>query len=105
MYRVTPDVGSTKVNDINNIRPMNFDKEKYKYSNHLFNCLFFLFSFSKIVSPQRNTLDSFVIKKAPKKYFDDPILKDETNQTLSRKRTIDDYMSKDIKPSPKRLKK
>lgn len=28
MYRVTPNVGSTKTNDMNNIRPINTDKEK-----------------------------------------------------------------------------
>ncbi len=70
--------------------------------------MIFLFYFSKIVSPNRNTLDSFVIKKAPKKYFEDHILKDESNKILSRKRTqgaIDDYMHKDTKPTVKRFKK
>jgi len=71
--------------------------------------LFIYFSYSsEIISTNRNTLDSFVIKKAPKKYFDDPILKDESNQISSRKRTqgvIDDYMSKDTKPQVKRFKK
>jgi len=90
MYRVTPNVGSTKVNDINNIRPINLDKE------------------NKIVSPNRNTLDSFVIKKAPKKYFEDSVFTDETNKPSSHKRTqgaIDDYMHKASKPPAKRFKK
>ncbi|UJR13733.1 hypothetical protein I4U23_000743 [Adineta vaga] len=90
MYRVTSNVGSTKVNDMNNIRPMNIDKE------------------NKTISSNQNTLDSFVIKKAPKKYFEDRVLKDETNKNLSRKRTqnaIDDYMFKESKSSSKRLKK
>ena len=65
---------------------------------------------SKIITPQKNTLDSFVIKKAPKKYFDDDVaLKDESNKSLSSsKRTqgaIDDYMYKDTKPLVKRFKK
>jgi hypothetical protein len=67
-----------------------------------------LFYFSKIASPNRNTLDSFVIKKAPRKYFHDRVLKNETNETVSHKRTqraIDDYVYKDIKPSAKRFKK
>lgn len=71
----------------------------------LFNLIYI---FSKKSSAQRNTLDSFVIKKAPKKYFDDQILKDETNQISSHKRSqsaIDDYMYKDTKTSVKRLKK
>ena len=49
-----------------------------------------------------------MIKKAPKKYFDDVPITDQTNKSSSRKRTqtaIDDYMSKEIKPSVKRLKK
>jgi hypothetical protein len=53
-------------------------------------------------------LDSFVIKKAPRKYFEELVLKDETNQTSSRKRppgTIEDYMSKETKPPVKRFKK
>ncbi|CAF2581484.1 unnamed protein product [Rotaria sp. Silwood2] len=90
MYRVTPNVGSTKINDINNIRPINIDKE------------------NKIESSNRNTLDSFVIKKAPSKYFQDHLVKDEGNKTLSHKRnqdTIEDYMNKETKPSVKRFKK
>jgi len=87
MYRVTPDVGSTKTNDMNNIRPINVDKE------------------NKIASTNRNTLDSFVIKKAPKKYFEDLILKDETNKTSSRKRTQPEIDYKETKPSVKRFKK
>ncbi|CAF1070573.1 unnamed protein product [Adineta steineri] len=90
MYRVTPNVGSTRVNNMHNIRPMNIDKENKTLSNNL------------------NTLDSFVIKKAPSKYFDDHVLKDESNKPLSHKRTqgaIDDYMYKESKPSVKRFKK
>ncbi|CAF1470946.1 unnamed protein product, partial [Rotaria sordida] len=90
MYRVTPNVGSTKFNDINNIQPIDVDKE------------------NKTVSSNRNTLDSFVIKKAPSKYFQDHMFKDESNKILSHKRnqdTIDDYIYKEIKPSVKRFKK
>jgi len=29
MYRVTPNVGSTKINNMNNIRPFNSDLNKY----------------------------------------------------------------------------
>jgi putative SOS response-associated peptidase YedK len=82
MYRVTPNVGSTKVNDMNNIRPMNFDKENKTGSSNL------------------NTLDSFVIKKAPKKYFEDIPLTDKTNKR--NQTAIDDHPSK---PPAKRLKK
>ena len=67
-----------------------------------------LFYFSKITSPNRNTLDSFVIKKAPRKYFHDRVLKDETNETVSLKRTqraIDDYVYKDTKTICKTIQK
>ncbi|CAF0846041.1 unnamed protein product [Adineta ricciae] len=84
MYRVTPNVGSTKTNDKNNIRPIDIDKEN-----------------------NQNTLDSFVIKKAPRKYFENRVLKDETNLNLSRKRSsnpTDENSSQEIKRSSKRLK-
>jgi hypothetical protein len=83
MYRVTPNVGSTKFNDMNNIRPMNTE--------------------NKTNSSNVNTLDSFVIKKAPKKYFEDLPLTDKTNKR--NQDVIDDHSPKDTKPPKKRLKK
>ena len=63
-----------------------------------------LFSlFSKTTSVKRNTLDSFVIKKAPKRYFDDDPLTDQTNKLAQS--SIDDSLHKDSKSSVKRLKK
>jgi len=94
MYRVSPSVGSTKTNDMNNIRPFLFDQN------------------NKTISSNRtNTLDSFVIKREANQYFEEPILKNETTKTpkkTSIKRTqssIEDYMFKDTKSSGKRFKK
>ena len=82
MYRVTPNVGSTKFNDMNNIRPMDTENK---------------------TSSKLNTLDSFVIKKAPKRYFDDLPLTDKTNKR--NQDIIDDHSTKDVKPPKNRLKK
>ncbi|CAF4399713.1 unnamed protein product [Rotaria magnacalcarata] len=51
MYRVMPSVGSTKTNDVNNIRPFTQDQ------------------IAKANTPIRNTLDSFVVKQEPREYF------------------------------------
>ncbi len=71
----------------------------------------FFVNLSKTVSPNRNTLDSFVIKQESSQYFEEPILKNENKKTSkkpSAKRvqsTIEDYMFKDTKSSGKRFKK
>jgi len=65
---------------------------------------------------KQNTLDSFVIKQEPSRYFDEPVLKTnepKQNPLLvqrpnTNKRTqtkIDDYMFPELKASGKRLKK
>ncbi|CAF0916191.1 unnamed protein product [Adineta steineri] len=90
MYRVTPSVGSTKTNDMNNIRPFIADQN------------------NKTISPNRNTLDSFIIKG---KSFEEPtskndnIKKSKKTPTKRGQSSIKDYMFKDTKSSGKRFKK
>ncbi len=71
----------------------------------------FFGNFSKIVSPNRNTLDSFVIKRESSQYFPESTRNNE-NKKKSKKpsakrnqSTIEDYMFKDTKSSGKRFKK
>ena len=108
MHRVSPSVGSTRTNDMNNIRPFISDQNEYLTNNILFYSVLF-FNLSKTISPNRNkTLDTFVIKRETSQYFEEPILKNENSKTpkqSSTKRTqrsIEDYM---FKSSAKRLKK
>lgn len=67
--------------------------------------------FSKPISSNRNTLDSFVIRRNPSQQSEVPILKNETKKTPKKtttKRTqnsIEDYMVKETKSSGKRFKK
>lgn len=67
--------------------------------------------FSKTASPNRNTLDSFVIKREIGQSFEEPSSRSESKKTPSKtpgKRTqssIEDYMFKDVTSSSKRLKK
>ncbi|CAF3950914.1 unnamed protein product [Rotaria magnacalcarata] len=93
MYRVMPSVGSTKTNDVNNIRPFTQDQ------------------IAKVNTPIRNTLDSFVVKQEPREYFQELKVRKEENTTpkkTSIKRpqgNIEDYMFKNSKSSGKRFKK
>jgi len=67
--------------------------------------------FSKTVSSNRNTLDSFVIKRESSRYFEEPILKNEKKKTPKKttakrdQTSIEDYMFKNPKSSEKRFKK
>lgn len=67
--------------------------------------------FSKNISPNRNTLDSFVVKREAGHSFEEKSPRPETKKTPSKtsgKRTqssIEDYMFKDMASSSKRLKK
>ncbi|CAF0752333.1 unnamed protein product [Adineta ricciae] len=94
MYRVSPSVGSTKMNDMSNLRPLTTNEN------------------NTTTPTNRNTLDSFVIKQeSGSQYLREPILKTET--TKKRKsspakhgqRSIEDYIIKDTKSSAKRFKK
>ncbi|CAF4222765.1 unnamed protein product [Adineta steineri] len=90
MYRVTPSVGSTKTNDMNNIRPFIADQN------------------NKTISPNRNTLDSFIIKgksSVEPTSKNDNIKKTKKTPTKRGQSSIEDYMFKDTKPSGKRFKK
>jgi len=73
--------------------------------------LVFFVNLSKTISSNRNTLDSFVIKRESSQYFEEPILKN-TNKKTPKKTTgkrnqtsIEDYMFKNTKSSGKRFKK
>jgi len=75
-----------------------------------FSYLFFG-NFSKTVSPNRNTLDSFVIKRESSQYFPESTRNNE-NKKKSKKpsakrnqSSIEEYMFKDTKSSVKRFKK
>ena len=68
--------------------------------------------FSKTISPNRNTLDSFVVKREARHSFEDTPPRPETKKIPSKtsgKRTqssIEDYMFKNMSSSSnKRLKK
>jgi len=109
MYRVTPNVGSTKTNDMNNIRPFNFDKNKYMKIFYWID-LFIFINLSTTISSNRKTLDSFVIKRESSQYFEEPILKNEKKKTPKKttattgkrtQSTIEDYIFKDTKSSGK----
>ena len=88
MHRVSPSVGSTRTNDMNNLRPYTSDQ-------------------NVLLNPS-NTLDSFVIKRETSQHFEEPILKNEKRKTPKRssdqrgQRSIEDYM---FKSPTKRLKK
>ncbi|CAF2151718.1 unnamed protein product [Rotaria magnacalcarata] len=87
---LVPNIGSTKINDIDNIRPTDTDKE------------------NKTDFRNQHTLVSFVIKKkASSLYFDEHVLKEESNTILSNRRTqiaIDDSIHQDTRPPTKRFK-
>ena len=112
MYRVTPSIGSTRANDINNIRPFTLDQNKYRKKELFYlSSSSFVLNLSKTISPNGNTLDSFVIKRGTNESSEEPVLKTDVNKTpkkTSTKRTqstIEDYMFKDTKSSGKRFKK
>ncbi|UJR33499.1 hypothetical protein I4U23_020944 [Adineta vaga] len=89
MYRVSASIGSTKTNEINNIRPLTIDQN------------------SKIISSNRTTLDSFVIRQeSSSQYLSEPILKKTKKSPGKRgQSSIEDYMLKDTTSSGKRFKK